>query len=506
MPATIRKTLDLGQRPDRGLIYAALPMGLGVSALPLLQGDEQVALGLLLLTPALLIGAYVVTRAILGDRLGGTIIAVTCIFIIAAYFRSRAYDDKSIDWQVGLKMVALAVLLGMAVVFLAYAFGRLRLGRLFYEWLLFFAWLVVASLYSESIVFALGSSISFLVVYFFAVYMTVWLSRTRALEILMFVGLLLCVGSIFVYFAFPSMGRVGAWVADVDTGSMRMRPAEAGEIGRMKGLVGQPNTIGVIAALAIMYSLLYYRALGKVGRRLAILLMPSALACLVLSNSRTSMVAMAIALWFAFVCRSGTAFKLILSITVALVCGAFLMGFADEIFSVLSRSGRVDEITSATGRSIVWAVVIDLWSQRPVFGYGYTSSLAILPSYPGLFTAAVNTHNMFLELLFAGGIGLLGMFIYVTYRTFLEICRLQAINEGALFVFVLTRGLAEASPFGGVAGYLNVAFATVIALVISKAIDARVREPATRPLTETLRQGFEHRIFARLGREKFQPS
>lgn len=482
MLASIRKTPHSGQLPGGRLIYAALPIGLflyvaGVLADPLLQADEQIALGLLLLVPALLIGVYVVTRAVLGDRLGGTIIAVMCIFISAANLRSRAYDDKSIDWQVGLKLVALALLFAMVVVFISYAFNnRQHLGRLFYVWLLFFAGLVVSSLYAESTAFALLCSISFFVVYLYAVYMTVWLSRMRALEIMMLVALLMCIGSIFVYFAFPSMGRMQAW----------MPGAVFGDTGRMKGLTGSANGIGMIAALAVVLSLLYYREFGRSGRRMAILLIPSGLACLVLSQNRASMIAIATAIWFASICRANTSFKLVLSIAGALAGGALLMGFSDEIFSILSRSGRTDEVTSMTGRSSIWAVVIELWSQRPLLGYGYTSALSILPSIPGLFTTAAHAHNMVLELLFAGGIVLLGIFLYATYRTFLEMYRLRAINEAAVFVFFLVRGLAEAGPFGGMTGYTSIAFAVVIALVISKSIDAaRATTSATRPLTVT---------------------
>ena len=323
MPGPIHNTLDLEPRLERGgLIYAALPIGLvvyaaGMLAIPMLQTEEQIALALLLLLPALLIGVYIVTKAIFGDRLAGTIIAVTCLFISAANFRARAYTDKSIDWQVGIKLVALGLLLVMAAVFLSYAFNRLHLGRLFYVWLLFFVWLIVSSVYAEAAVFALTCSISFLICYFYAVYMTVWLSRTRTVEIMMLVAFLMCVGSIFVYFAVPSMGRMQAWTDG----------ATFGDTGRMKGLTGSANAIGIISALSIVLSVLYYRSFGPFGRRLAIVLVPSALACLILSNNRGSMAAIAVAIWFAFVCRSATGFKLILSIAGGVIGAALLVIF-----------------------------------------------------------------------------------------------------------------------------------------------------------------------------------
>ncbi len=489
MQASTHRAVEAGRRPDRGLMLAALPIGLviftaGVLAIPVLQGDEQIAVALLLLLPALLIGAYIVTRAVFGDRFSGAAIAVVCIFISAANFRARAYADKSIDLQVGLKLLALALLLASAVVFLSYAFNRLRLGRLFYEWLLFFAWLVVTSAYSESVGFALTCSISFLICYFYAVYMTIWLTRIRAIEIMMLVALLMCIGSIFVYFAIPSMGRMQAWTDG----------ATFGDTGRMKGLTGSANAIGMIAALAIVLSILYYRSFGRFGRRLAIVLIPSALACLVLSNNRSSMLAVAVAIWFAFLCRGDTGFKLVLSVAAALFGGLVLMTFSDEIFSLLSRSGKADEITSATGRSLIWSVVLELSAQRPLLGYGYTSALSLLPTDPRLFNVAAHAHNMFLELLLAGGIVLLGIFLYVSYRTFVAMYQLRAINEAAVFIFFMTRGLTEAGPFGGMTGYTSIAFAVTVALVISKSVEARARAPASRA------------FISRRGAPRLQPS
>jgi hypothetical protein len=80
---------------------------------------------------------------------------------------------------------------------------------------------------------------------------------------------------------------------------------------------------------------------------------------------------------------------------------------------------------------------------------------------------------MFLELLFAGGIVLLGLFVYATCRTFAVMYRLRAVNEAAIFMFFLTRGLTEAGQFGGMTGYSSIAFSVAIALVVSKCVGAR---------------------------------
>jgi O-antigen ligase len=305
--------------------------------------------------------------------------------------------------------------------------------------------------------------------------MTVWLSRIRAIEIMMLAALLMCVGSIVLYFAVPSMGRMQAW----------MPGAVYGDTGRMKGLTASPNGIGMLATFAILIGTLYYREVSTFGKRLAFVLVPSAVVCLVLSNNRAGMAAVAIAMWFNFLVRGGTTFKLVLSITGALVGGAVLVSFSGEIFSMLSRSGKAIEITGLTGRSLIWAVVIEMWAKQPILGYGLASALWILPTDPRLFGAAAHTHNMYLEFLFSGGIVLLCIFLYAAYRLSLEMYRLGAVNEATLFVMFLLRGLTEPGPFGGMAGYTSFAFAVTIALVISKAMEAREKFPAVRPLIAT---------------------
>src|SRR5690606_7505463 len=121
--------------------------------------------------------------------------------------------------------------------------------------------------------------------------------------------------------------------------------------------------------------------------------------------------------------------KLMLSLVLGLIGIGALLFFSDEIFAMLSRSGRADEITSATGRAAIWGVVLEMWAQQPLHGYGYTSALSILPLDPRLFHVAAHAHNMYLELLFAGGTILLGLFLYAVWQTIRQAIRLRAVNE-----------------------------------------------------------------------------
>jgi O-antigen ligase len=160
---------------------------------------------------------------------------------------------------------------------------------------------------------------------------------------------------------------------------------------------------------------------------------------------------------------------------------AALALFSDQIFAALSRSGHADEITTATGRAAIWSVVIEMWSQQPLHGYGYASALAILPNDPRLFHAAAHAHNMYLELLFAGGVIMLGLVLYAIWQTLRQTLRSGGINEAALLLFFLLRGLTEATPFSGMASFSSIAFSLTIALVIAPL--ARSRAVHVRPVS-----------------------
>jgi hypothetical protein len=454
-------------RTTTTISYVIVPFGLlcavaAVAAMPLAR-DDMIALGLLVLAPAALVAAYVVAQGVIGNRIAGAMMAVLYIFIIGAIFRTRAYDDKSIDLQVASKLAAFGIMALTAFVFFTFALGRFRLPRLFYIWLTFFVALILTSLYAVNVIFALTCTVLFLTAYLYSVYMTVWLSRLTAVVVMMWAALLLCVGSIFVYYAIPSVGIMQGW----------MPGGEFGEIGRMKGITGSANGIGLIAAFGLVLAILYFRSFATFGKCTALALIPSAGACLLLSNNRASMVAVAASIWFSFVSRKGTGFKTMLTITLAMVGIAALALFSDQIFAALSRSGHADEITTATGRAAIWSVVIEMWSQQPLHGYGYASALAILPNDPRLFHAAAHAHNMYLELLFAGGVIMLGLFLYAIWQTLRQALRSGEINEAALLLFFLLRGLTEATPFSGVASFSSFAFSLTIALVIAPLTRAR---------------------------------
>ena len=97
--------------------------------------------------------------------------------------------------------------------------------------------------------------------------------------------------------------------------------------------------------------------------------------------------------------------------------------------------------------------MLTLWAQKPLTGWGYGAMLYVLPSQPGLFDAAAHAHNLFLEVLV--GTGLIG-FVILLMAVFSTLFWGFRLGEGralALVLFILLRGMTEAAPFSGVAGF-----------------------------------------------------
>jgi hypothetical protein len=62
---------------------------------------------------------------------------------------------------------------------------------------------------------------------------------------------------------------------------------------------------------------------------------------------------------------------------------------------------------------------------------------------------------------------MLGLFLYAIWQTLRQALRLREINEAALLIFFLLRGLTEATPFSGMASFSSFAFSLTLALIFA---------------------------------------
>lgn len=165
------------------------------------------------------------------------------------------------------------------------------------------------------------------------------------------------------------------------------------------GGLGHPNVLSAIQCLAMLLTLAF--VLDK--RINAWWLLPACLlgaATLLETKSRTSVVAFFAALgvlslpfW-----RQRSSFLLPCLGLAAAFSGAVLVEMTTGIDRVvdaltlkLTKTGSVDELTTATGRTEIWAEAIRLIAKSPLTGYGGGTSSQVMAEHSG------HAHNLILE-------------------------------------------------------------------------------------------------------------
>jgi O-antigen ligase len=163
-------------------------------------------------------------------------------------------------------------------------------------------------------------------------------------------------------------------------------------------------SIGVFAGVYIWSS--YKRPL-KIFTVLGIAFL---LAALALSQSRSSMIGLIAG--FLLVAALSNLFAFMLTAALGSIGTWTILqpGLLDSILgglaSLVSRSGRVAEITSFTGRSEIWAGVFAKWLESPWFGYGLGSPrIIVAEAYRDQWgNTHESAHNWLLESLISFGI------------------------------------------------------------------------------------------------------
>jgi O-antigen ligase len=148
----------------------------------------------------------------------------------------------------------------------------------------------------------------------------------------------------------------------------------------------------------------------------------------------------------------------------ALVCILVLVPYSEQVMIALSRSGDAAEIETGTARTPIWDTVIKLAETKFWFGWGYASSVFVLPSYAAYMgEAPPHAHNIVLQLWLT--VGMIGVAIFVI--AFLAQALHAVLRGDALSVsllgFVIINGLMEPGAFAGIASISTIALAMAIA-------------------------------------------
>ena len=379
-----------------------------------------------------------------------SIACVVLIVLLSSVFRNRDIDDKSIDLQVLSKLVCLCWMGAMALTAHARpnssfnSFSRLCLVC----FLLLFV--IVESCIAVNPSISLVEAGSNVLSVLFLTGIVERLGPKRLLQILLSACSCMCLMSLVAYFAFPDIGRMTDWVGDAYATTSRLQ-----------GVFGTANAAGASAAFCLLVTIFFRRDGG--WRALDFAQIAIFAAILFATNNRMAVVAVVGASTLFFLCKHGTKLVIAQGVCVIAACVLIYAQYGDRLFLIFSRSGSLDEITSGTGRTVIWSVVVDLWLQRPLLGYGLGSAKFILPHHPLLFGAAAHAHNLYLNVLFASGIVGLGLLLTSIFLALNRAWSARLYRLLTLICFFLLYGITEPI-IGGLASFVSMAFFSALLL------------------------------------------
>jgi len=375
-----------------------------------------------------------------------TIIGLSLIFLVTwinLATLSTEKDSVGLDSQVLLKLMGIAG----AGLYGAYGFCPDRRVRDIIQtfpvfWLVIvIAFYFVAAPFSITATISTASAIAMVAVLLMTVTALVQIGIMPVLNAI-FIGMAFFnVFSWIVYFVWPEVGILA-------------EPLPEGKFAyRMSGLA-HPNTLGQYTGLTVVLGTIMFVTYKKRSMvRVSLILI--ALAALVNSLSRTSLVATVFALAVAYrhvflkpeyfqryviAACFGTLGFMILSTQVDI--GAKIK----EKMTLVSKSGDAEELTSATGRADIWAYTIRLISIKPLIGYGAATSKFYLADY------SQYTHNMILNVAFSTGIiGGFAMLMMVLGRLRAMLTVSHPLADGIL-MFIIVNGCFENVIFSIICG------------------------------------------------------
>lgn len=416
---------------------------------PALSPGKDSLLGVPLAVVALVWAIPLMLALLRGEPWAFVVGLALLMFITDASFRSRPWNDKSVDAQV----------LARALIWVGCGFvGLVRLSHS--SWLLkrpptlfamaFLALLTLSAAWSPLPLYTLQSTVAYTCMFLFGVAAAEIIDEKQLL-----VAIALGSGMIVI----PSLG-----IAPFAVGLAPPSPGSTGEADRLRGLTDHPIPMAEVSALfTFAVAALMVKARGMGARMgLFVLVLCGTLAAL-LTQSRIpplGMVASALA-FFAY--RKGGWLLMVPSLILCLGL-AFLMesvgGFAamlpQDLLAMASRSGHSSEILTLSGRLDIWPYVTARIMDSPLLGHGHASGMEVFKGFTRW--KITHAHNMYLQaLLYVGLPGFLLMMGIFFCQLRLFVTRPSPVRD-ILLLYVMLKGFTEQSvlsnmPAGAVAAW-----------------------------------------------------
>lgn len=157
---------------------------------------------------------------------------------------------------------------------------------------------------------------------------------------------------------------------------MRKLGISVGGVDRFHGVMSGPNDIGALMLILVGPALVCWRAATRRQRVLLAALMVVSVWLGALADSRSPFVALAVGATLYVVWRWRVRGVLLLAAAAAALGGALLMYAHRDLSAYIARG----DMSTLTGRTDIWAFVVQKIKERPILGYGYEVSGAIFQS------------------------------------------------------------------------------------------------------------------------------
>lgn len=432
----------------------------------LLQPDLP-SVAILLGMPAAVVAVFLIWEMLEARPGATTVLFCVAAFLVDATFRYRDYADKSVDAQIIVRAASWALILLVAL----WHTGSLlptMLTPVFLMWTVVYTWFLVTTAWAVSPVYSAIAVVSLFAFHLFSLHIAVRFKEQSIVETMIIMVTFVSFVSILEYKLVPSLGSMTEWIGNVRV-----------PISRMRGITTSANAIGAQSGVGLLLIGLYWRELRRWNMIWILVAASICILSVLLSQNRSTLLALAVLIFAYYLLRPRNLPWALLALGGIAILLALVLPFVGDPLGLLSRSGKGDEITSATGRTLIWARVLLLWKDHPVFGYGYGSMLFILPTQPGLFHAASHAHNLLLESLISTGV--IGFVLVVSSFVVAVVTavRWRATRPLCLMLLILIRGMTEATPFNGVASFSALSITLAVALIAVRATEGR--RPAAGP-------------------------
>lgn len=365
------------------------------------------------------------------------------LFLIDSNFRTRELDDVSMDWQTLMKF---AVWFGSCMIGLVHL---KRSGKLLFQSfaslaVMMYGVLALAStIYSVSPMYTFGAAFGFVSLTLFSASIVHLLNSKQIILTITVSFLAFLLFSWIAFWFIPDLGRTPFWTPN-------------GFIDRMNGIAGQPNNLGRLCSLAI--GLLCLSAVKRYMHwKMALVPLIVSVITLLYTQSRTSLIAIVLALCLLYVRRKirwSPFFAVLLGVAVVIFMN--VVDF-DYLAAKVTRTGNVNELYTFTERTGIWNYVLGLIAESPWLGYGYSSSKWLISTgYASKYGwTTVSAHNMILQSLLS--VGILGTFFFVVrfVKQGVEFVSAPSYFRDFIFIFVLINGLMESAVIGLVPGVMT---------------------------------------------------